>query len=46
MEVSGGAWEVARILEVHVQRVIVVSPDDKRDRSGRTTDRQGHAVLA
>ena len=28
MEVSGGAWEVARILEPHVDRVVVVSPDD------------------
>ena len=28
LEVSGGSWEVARILEGHVQQVIVVSPDD------------------
>lgn len=28
LEVSGGAWEIARILEPHVARVIVVSPDD------------------
>jgi hypothetical protein len=28
MEVSGGAWAVARILEPQVQRVIVVSLDD------------------
>jgi hypothetical protein len=26
LEVSGGAWEVARILEPHVERVVVVSP--------------------
>ena len=26
MEVSGGAWEVARRLEPHVDRVVVVSP--------------------
>ena len=28
MEVSGGVWEVARRLEGHVNRVVVVSPDD------------------
>ena len=28
LEVTGAAWEVARILEPHVQRVTVVSPDD------------------
>lgn len=28
LEVSGGVWEIARILEPHVARVIVVSPDD------------------
>lgn len=28
IEVSGGSWEVARILEPHVNRVVVVSPDD------------------
>ena len=28
LEVSGGAWEVARILERHVARVVVVSPCD------------------
>jgi transposase len=26
--VTGGAWEVVRILEPHVDRVVVVSPDD------------------
>jgi transposase len=26
LEVSGGCWEVARILEPHVNRVVVVSP--------------------
>jgi transposase len=36
MEVSGGAWEVARILEPHVQRVIVVSPDDTGIARART----------
>ena len=28
LEVTGSCWEVARILEPHVNRVIVVSPDD------------------
>jgi hypothetical protein len=40
MEVSGGAWEVARILEPHVERVVVVSPDDTGIAQARTkTDR-------
>ena len=25
MEVSGGSWEVAQVLEAHVQKVVVVS---------------------
>src|SRR5215216_3866863 len=28
LEVTGNAWEIARILEPHVARVIVVSPSD------------------
>ena len=28
LEVTGSCWEVARILEPHVDRVIVVCPDD------------------
>jgi transposase len=28
LEVTGSCWEVARILEGHVERVVVVSPDD------------------
>jgi hypothetical protein len=28
LEVTGGCWEVTRILEPPVQRVVVVSPDD------------------
>ena len=47
MEVSGGAWEVARILEGHVQRVIVVSPDDTGIAQARTkTDRLDARALA
>jgi transposase len=36
MEVSGGSWDVARILEPHVQRVIVVPPDDTGIAQART----------
>jgi transposase len=47
MEVSGGSWEVARILERHVQRVIVVSPDDAGIAQARTrTDRLDARALA
>jgi hypothetical protein len=28
LEVTGSSWEVARLLEPHVNRVVVVSPDD------------------
>ena len=47
MEVSGGAWEVARILEPHVDRVVVVSPDDTGIAQARTkTDRLDARALA
>jgi transposase len=47
MEVSGGAWETARILEGHVQRVVVVSPDDTGIAQARTkTDRLDSRTLA
>jgi hypothetical protein len=36
LEVSGGAWEIARILEPHVKQVIVVSPTTRASvRPGR-----------
>src|SRR5271165_2839459 len=35
LEVSGSAWEVARILERHLARVIVVSPSDTGIRQAR-----------
>jgi len=35
LEVSGSAWEVARILERHVARVVVVSPADTGIRQAR-----------
>ena len=47
MEVSGGAWEVARILEPQVNRVVVVSPDDTGIAQARTkTDRLDARALA
>ena len=47
MEVSGGAWEVARILEAHVGRVVVVSPDDTGIAQARAkTDRLDARALA
>ena len=40
LEVTGGAWEIARILEPHVARVTVVSPSDTGIRQARAkTDR-------
>src|SRR3954467_15027212 len=42
LEVTGSCWEVARLLEPHVDRVIVVSPDDTRITQARAkTDRLG-----
>jgi transposase len=47
LEVSGGAWEIARLLEPHVKRVIVVSPDDTGIRQARAkTDRLDARTLA
>jgi transposase len=47
MEVSGGAWEVARILEPHVNGVVVVSPDDTGIARARTkTDKLDARTLA
>jgi transposase len=47
MEVSGGAWEVARRLEGHVNRVVVVSPDDRGIAQARTkTDKLDARTLA
>src|SRR5207245_11153356 len=39
LEVSGSAWEVARILERHVARVVVVSPGRYGDPPGAREDR-------
>ncbi len=47
LEVTGNAWEIARILEPHVERVIVVSPDDTGIRQARAkTDRLDARTLA
>ncbi len=47
LEVTGNAWEIARILEPHVQRVVVVSPDDTGIRQARAkTDRLDARALA
>src|SRR5437868_10700757 len=35
LEVTGSCWEVARILDPHVDRVVVVSPDDTGIASAR-----------
>src|ERR687897_1846793 len=35
LEVTGSCWELARILEPHVDRVVVVSPDDTGITRGR-----------
>jgi transposase len=47
LEVTGSCWEVARILEPHVNRVVVVSPDDTGIIQARAkTDRLDARALA
>jgi transposase len=47
LEVTSSCWEVARILEPHVDRVIVVSPDDTGICSARAkTDKLDSRTLA
>jgi hypothetical protein len=47
LEVTGNAWEVARIIEPHVAEVIVVSPTDTGIRQARAkTDRLDARTLA
>jgi transposase len=47
LEVTGSAWEIARILEPHVARVVVVSPADTGIRQARAkTDRLDARKLA
>src|SRR5918996_2882551 len=47
LEVTGSAWEIARILEPHVARVVVVSPNETGIRQARAkTDRLDARTLA
>jgi transposase len=47
LEVTGSCWEVARILGPHVERVVVVSPDDTGITQARAkTDRLDARTLA
>jgi transposase len=47
LEVTGNAWEIARIIEPHVARVVVVSPSDTGIRQARAkTDRLDALALA
>jgi transposase len=47
LEVTGNAWEIARIVEPHVARVVVVSPSDTGIRWARAkTDRLDARTLA
>jgi transposase len=47
LEVTGSCWEVARILKPHVDRVLVVSPDDTGiTRARAKTDRLDARTLA
>jgi transposase len=47
LEVTGNAWAIARVLEGHVARVIVVSPSDTGIRQARAkTDRLDARALA
>jgi hypothetical protein len=47
LEVTGNAWEIARIIEPHVARVIVASPSDTGIRQARAkTDRLDARALA
>jgi hypothetical protein len=46
LEVTGNAWEVARVVEPHVARVIVVSPTDTAIRQAPKTDRLDARTLA
>jgi transposase len=47
LEVTGNAWEIARLVEPHVARVLVVSPNDTGIRQARAkTDRLDARALA
>jgi hypothetical protein len=46
LEVTGNAWAIARILEAHVARVIVVSPSDTGHPPGPGQDRPARCANA
>jgi transposase len=47
LEVTGNAWEIKRLIEPHVERVVVVSPNDTGIRQARAkTDRLDAKTLA
>ena len=46
LEVTGSCWEVARILEPHVDRVIVCQPGRHRDRERAGEDGQARRARA
>ena len=47
LEVTGNAWEIARLIEPHVERVLVVPPNDTGIRQARAkTDRLDARTLA
>ena len=47
LEVTGSCWEIARLLEPYVNRVVVVSPDDTGITSARAkTDKLDARALA
>src|SRR3989442_13496052 len=47
LEVTGNAWEIARLIEPHVAQVLVVNPGRYRHPPGRAkTDRLGARTLA
>ena len=46
LEVTGSCWEVARILEPHVNTVVVVAPDDTGDLERASEDGQARRADA
>jgi len=47
LEVTGNAWEIARLIEPHVARAVVVSPSDTGIRQAQVkTDRPDARTLA
>ena len=46
LEVTGSSWEIARLLEPHVKKVIVVSPGDTGISAGAREDRPARRAHA